>query len=445
MLIPDKVAKRGALIFAEPDRGSQPIFLRYVLFVLWYRRYMIVTAVSVTLLVALVYLICAPARYTATTAMVLETKRSPVVQNEVIVEPQVDDAAVESHVETIKSENVAAAVIKRLKLTEDPEFRFRGIIIALQRWLSNGADDKTAESDEETLRTAIGNLEKGLLVTRIPHSYVVEIAYTSLVPKKAAAIANAIADVYVEDQRQAKFELTKRARLWLEQGIAELRTKATEAFESVQNFKSQNNLLIGSDNKLAMDFELEQLTQSLAKARAATTSARSRLAEIEAVLSTRSNDYGLPDRTVADALSSPVITKLQEEYLEKEKRAVEYASRYGMNHESVIKLRSEMANLKNGIREEVERIAETYKTDLKVAQSGEQAIEKRLTEVFQNNSGNRQAQVKLRELETAANTYRSLYKDFLDRYTQTEAPILRFEDGAAYFGSTPLGRVPAFF
>src|SRR5262249_11478780 len=56
--------------------------------------------------------------------------------------------------------------------------------------------------------------------------------------------------------------------------------------------------------------------------------------------------------------------------------------------------------------------------DLKVARAREETIEKRLTEVFQNNSKNRQSQVKLQELETAATTYRSAYEDFLNRYNQ---------------------------
>jgi polysaccharide biosynthesis transport protein len=286
MLSPNKVAKSGELILAEHNYGSQSNSLRYVLFVLWHRRYTIIAAASATLFAALVYVFFAQPRYTAMTTMIIDTKQPPAVQNQVIVEA--DDAAVESDVETVKSENVAAAVIKKLKLTEDPEFRAKGGIIAtLQRWFSNGAAAKTANSEEEALRAAIGIFDNGLKVERVPKSYVVQISYTSLDPKKAATIANAIADAYIEDQLQAKFDLTKRARMRLQQGIAELRTHATEAFKSTQDFKSQNNLVISADGKLAMDIELEQPTDSLAKSRAETTLAQSRLAQIEAVLSTR--------------------------------------------------------------------------------------------------------------------------------------------------------------
>jgi polysaccharide biosynthesis transport protein len=433
MLGPDNATKGGGPLVAKQDRGSQPIFSRHVFFVLWYRRFTIIAAISATLLAALVFLIFAPVRYTATTTMVLDTDQPPTAQNEIKAEPRVDDAAMESHVETIKSENVVVPVIKKLKLMEDPEFQ--ELTFDPQRWFSNGAAYDAAGSEEKALRTAIDIFKKRLLVTRIPHSYVVDIDYTSLDPKKSALIANAIAEAYIEEQLQAKLDVNKRARLWLQQRIAELRAQATAAFESIQNFKSQTNLLVGSDGKSAMDVELQQLTESLAKARAETTLAQSRLANIEAVLSTQSSGDGLPDSSVGDALSSPVITKLQQQYFDDEKIAIAYASRYGSNHQSVLKLRSEMANLKLLIREEMKRIAETYKSDLKVAQAREQAIDTRLTEVFHNAGGNRQEQVKLRELESAANTYRLIYEDFLNRHTQavqqqsfpsTEARVITF-------------------
>ena len=42
-----------------------------------------------------------------------------------------------------------------------------------------------------------------------------------------------------------------------------------------------------------------------------------------------------------------------------------------------------------------------------------------MTEVFQKSASTRQSQVRLRELETAANTYRSIYETFLSRFTQS--------------------------
>src|SRR6202000_3406298 len=93
--------------------------------------------------------------------------------------------------------------------------------------------------------------------------------------------------------------------------------------------------------------------------------------------------------------------------------------RYGADHQAVKNLRADMRNLQNSIWDEVSRIAESYKSELHIAQSQEAAIDNRMTDVFQKSGATRQSQVRLRELETAANTYRGIYETFLSRFTQS--------------------------
>src|ERR1044072_6898415 len=71
----------------------------------------------------LAYLAITPARYTAQADMIIDTKRVSWSQSEMATENRsVDDPAVESEIETTKSEKVALNVIRRLLLNEDPEF-----------------------------------------------------------------------------------------------------------------------------------------------------------------------------------------------------------------------------------------------------------------------------------------------------------------------------------
>ena len=108
-----------------------------------------------------------------------------------------------------------------------------------------------ADQADETLRTAIERFEKGLRVTRTAlRSYVVEIAYTSLDHKRAASIANATAEAYIEDQLKAKYDVANRASTWMRQRITEMRPQVAEAFQAIQDFKSRNNLIVSRDGKL---------------------------------------------------------------------------------------------------------------------------------------------------------------------------------------------------
>ena len=277
-------------------------------------------------------------------------------------------------------------------------------------------------------------------------SYIEQIAYTSLDPSKAAKIANAFADAYIEDQLQAKFEATHRASVWLEQRIGELRKQASDAYKEVQDFKSQNGIIIGVDGKLASEVELDQLGVSLAKARAETSQAKAKLDRIQRVLALRPDpskeSLDIPDPIVTDALSNPVITKLRQQFLDDQNKESEWSARYGVDHQAARNLRAEMAALQRAIWDEISRIAESYKSEVQIAKAQEESIDKRMNEVFQQSGSTRQSQVRLRELETAANTYRNIYETFLSRFTQSvqQQSFPSTEARVVTYASAPPGR-----
>src|ERR1700704_3739352 len=64
-----------------------------------------------------------PSRLPAKADMIIDTKRVTWTQSEMASDNRtLEDASVESEIETTKSEKVAETVIRRLHLTEDPEF-----------------------------------------------------------------------------------------------------------------------------------------------------------------------------------------------------------------------------------------------------------------------------------------------------------------------------------
>src|SRR5450631_3250288 len=386
-----------------------------------WRLIALVTGLSIVL--GATYVALSPSKYTAQADMIIDTKRVTWTQTEMASENRtVEDASVESEIETTKSEKVAEAVIRHLHLTEDPEFVGSGPGLRRRIFsLFKLAGPEQEPSNDELVQRALATVKDNLRVTRLGRSYIEQIAYTSLDRNKAAKIANAFADAYIEDQLQAKFEATRRASAWLEQRIGELRQQASDAYKAVQDFKSENSIIIGVDGKLASEVELDQLGIALAKARADTSQARAKLDRISRVLEQRSDkeSFNIPDPVVTDALSNPVITKLRQQFLDDQNKESEWSARYGSDHTAARNLRAEMAALQRAIWDEISLIAESYKSELQIAKSQEESIDKRMGEVFQKSATTRQSQVRLRELETAANTYRGIYETFLTRFTQS--------------------------
>jgi succinoglycan biosynthesis transport protein ExoP len=387
------------------------------------REWRLVSAVTAFfILLGATYVVVAPNRYTARTDMIIDTKKIVWVQSEMTSESRgVDDAAVESEMETTRSEKVAGAVVRRLHLTEDPEFVGSGPGLGHRLLSLLGLATVGKPTEDDLLRDALATLSSNLRVSRLGRSYHEEIAYTSLDPAKAAKIANAFAQAYIDDQLEAKFGATQRASEWLQQRIGELRQQASDAYKAVQDFKSAQNIMIGPDGKLSNDVELDQLGVALAKARADASQAQAKLDRITGILEQRSKrpDINIPDPIVTDALSNPVITKLRQQFLEDQNKMTEWSAKYGANHSAVQNLRTDMMTIQSSIWDEVSRIAESYKSEYQITKSQEESIDRRMTEVFQKSAATRQSQVRLRELETAATSYRNIYETFLSRFTQS--------------------------
>src|ERR1700733_13038518 len=70
-----------------------------------------------------IYLISAPPLFTAHTSIIIDARKVQLFQQQSILgDIPVDSAGVESQLGILKSEQIALSVIKKLHLTDDPEF-----------------------------------------------------------------------------------------------------------------------------------------------------------------------------------------------------------------------------------------------------------------------------------------------------------------------------------
>src|ERR1700682_1979605 len=81
-----------------------------------------------SLVLGLVYLITAPARYTSHSMLLIDSSKLRVLQQQQapVGDTPLDTAQVETQVEILKSENIGLSVLKDMHLTEDPGFVGKG-------------------------------------------------------------------------------------------------------------------------------------------------------------------------------------------------------------------------------------------------------------------------------------------------------------------------------
>ena len=377
----------------------------------------IVLLFSLSVICGAVYLSVSPPKYLAQAQLLLDTKKSQQFQQQTLVgdNSPIDSSAVESELEVLKSENIATAVIKDLRLTSDQEFVQRtGIVATILGYLW-----PTAQTEFELQQRAYNTFRSRLTAKRIGFTYVVDIGFLSGTPDRASQIVNATADAYISEQLEAKYQVTRRASGWLQDRIQELRQQASAAERAVLDFKKANNI-VDTGGRLIGEQQLAELNSQIVISRAATAEARARLNRISEITKTDISDIdnvlSSPDAAVTDALRNDVISKLRSEYLGLANKEAIYSVKLGRDHLMVVNLRNQMFEIRRSILDEVKRIQETFKSDYEIAMAREQSIASSLTEAVSQNQSTNQAQISLKDLDSKAQTFRALHDNFVQRY-----------------------------
>jgi succinoglycan biosynthesis transport protein ExoP len=402
---------------AEPGLGES-ISAAYR--ILWRQFFVIIVFALIGTMCGIIYLWITPPIYTAQAEILFDRTNRPIVQKQSIFEDAPFDLGFfESQIKILQSEGIALAVIKKLDLMKDPEFvgSGEGLFGSIADYFSRFFLPEFPRSESELEQQAVRVFLQKIEAKRIGATFFIGISFRSNNPNRAAQIANAIADAYVADQMESKYEAARRANEWLRGRLEDLRRQASADEQAVNSYKSDNKI-VSAGATLIGEQTLTELNSALVSARAKTSEALARLDRIEAVLRMGSPDAPL-DATVSDALSSPIITTLRQEYLALVNTEAEYSARYGKNHESVINLRNKIRDTLTSISSELRRLAETSKSEFLIAKKRQDDSERELASTVSQSQATNRAQVTLRDLESAAQSSRSLHNLLEQRFLES--------------------------
>jgi polysaccharide biosynthesis transport protein len=421
---PSALVEEGGLthdVAYSTERSPAELFAIVIGFI---RRQFLValSVVPLTIGLALVYLFTTPPLYSAAARIIIDTGRLEVLPHSILGGDPLNMVMVDSHLEILKSENFALSIIKNLHLTDDPEFvePSRGLIGIARKVISSLKSNKNEPKSElELTRRALLEFEDRLTVTRVGITYVIEIKFQSINPDRAAQIANAVADAFIVDQLESKYQTIRRATAWLQDRLNELRGQASTAERAVIDYKTKNNI-VDTGGHLINEQQLAEINTALIHAHAAKAEAQARLDRVTEILRVDDPDpAAAATGTVAEAIQSPIITQLRQQYLDLAQREALLSNRYGNNHLAVVNFRNRMHEIRRSIVDELKRIAQAYKSDSEIANARENSLEKSLAAAVTGSQTTNKAQIELRQLESAAQTYRALYDNFQQRYTDS--------------------------
>jgi polysaccharide biosynthesis transport protein len=384
------------------------------------RRYLLIlTGLLLSVPLGALYLYTTPASYTASAVMMIEPRKGPL--ESLVGSTMPDSAWIDSQSIALKSLNVASYVVKQLRLADDPEFVRSGVewfdkLLARLGW----GEDPEPKTEAERVGAAIKAFNNGLDIRRIGQSYMMRIDFRSQNNEQATRIANTVIDAYIFDQLNGKYQAYRRAGDWLQERLQALREQAAAAERAVIEFKSKNNI-VAAGGALMNEKELSEISAGSVSARVNASELQNRLERIRAVRKAYQQDKPTSaeqDESVSEALNSGIITKLRTQYLDLVNREADWSARYGKNHNAVVNLRNQIQDIRRSIYQELGRIEETVKSDYEIAKKRQADFDNSLAKLISQSTETNQAQITLFTLDAAAKSYRRLYDNFLQRYTE---------------------------
>lgn len=330
------------------------------------------TALAVVVLTALVLFRLTPL-YSAKSLVMLDQRQNKVEDVEAVLSGlPTDPTSIENQVQILRSRNLLSRVIDKQHLMDDPEFGpgqpslLSAAVYFLNplHWFPSSVTTKTDTEKLLGQRNAVIDRLLGTeTVAAQGRSSAILITFNSADANKAAAICNAIADAYVEDQLEAKFDATQKATQWLAERIQELSAQVQTADAAVQEYKAEKGLTETVNGTSLVDQQMADLNGQL-------ITARSDLAEKEAryarVLQLQKTGHA---EDVTQAVESPLISTLRGQETDLLRQEADLTSKYGPRHPKMLDLESQKRNLQAKIAEEVQRVVQTVGNDAAIARA----------------------------------------------------------------------------
>ena len=260
--------------FGKYDRYSSPpaeTNVREYLYVILKRKWLILSLVLVVTSLVTIQVYRQPSIYEAGTTIRIESKPAPVLSTgQVVINAPADPNFWGTQLKLLQNPSLARQVVLSLDLQKNPAFlggqAQSSVFASLKRIFSreraatppaqNPAADQTISADEMKERQLtpeeLATLEPyedaiigGETVEPIIGTSLVTIKYQHTDPALAQRIANTLADVFVQNNRERQESGTSKAEISLAQEIAKVQDKIHKEQDGLYAFAKEHDLPLG--------------------------------------------------------------------------------------------------------------------------------------------------------------------------------------------------------
>ncbi|HEX4286658.1 MAG TPA: polysaccharide biosynthesis tyrosine autokinase [Terracidiphilus sp.] len=336
----------------------------------------------------------------------------------------------------ILSDNTGLGVIEQLNLEADAPYAIPAASSSdMQQQLQQ---ERFLPLDQAPLRRehALRVFRSGLRVNLIKGTRLLTITFTDTDPKRAASIANAIVEAYMNESTRARFQASSKTSTWLSGQLTDLKRKVEESQARVDAFQRQyglaGTLAITPDGKTSEPANNVAVARLVELNRNLTSAEIERIAREAVYTISQTQDpevvVGIGSGPLAASLgaNSPLspgsadlalLQHLQQQLAQVAIQRATAGTKYGQKNPAMHQLQNEQESIETQIRAELDHIRSRAQSDLRLAVLDEQGIRNQIAQQEQAVNQVTAKTDQLLLLEEEARSSRAIYQDL---YTKLE-------------------------
>ena len=365
------------------------------------RWWVAVLVLLLTVVVTLAVALNLPKYYTATSAMVVDSKPDPV--SAMMYGGMASQLFMATQVDVIQSDRVAARVVRNLKLAENSQVR--------AQWLE-------ATKGQGSIETWLAEtFQKNMSVKPSPQSSVLNLSYKSVDPRFASALANAFVQAYLETNLELRVDPAKQYSAFFDDRSKEARERLEAAQAKLSSYQKTKGI-VATDERLDIEnSRLSELSSQLVMLQAVSSESGSRQAAAQGASG---------DRT-QEVLSSGLVSGLTAEMLRSEAKLQEMSERLGDKHPQVVEAKANIASLRSKIDSETKRVTSGVGVSANINRQRvaevRAALEAQRQKMLTMKGQRDESSVLVRDVETAQRAYDAVVARFNQSSLESQATL----------------------
>jgi polysaccharide biosynthesis transport protein len=317
--------------------------------------------------------------------------------------------------ELLQSRGLAEKVVRNLELMEDPQFNPGA---AAGR---DGGSAATAEDDEAMLGALADGLRGGLSVEPVRNTQLVRLSYRSSSPDRAAKVANAFAEAFIDMGVEDRYTTAGKASSFLASQIETLKAEIQDREAQLQAFNRRSDIVTLEPGSNPVLQRLETLNVGYMESKKYRIEKESAYNELLAS----------PREAVADSLSAGLVSDMRADLLRLEREYETKLKTYKPEFPDMVALKAQIEtqrkNLAKLVEETFDKARNTAQAAYQTAVRQEASLKGELEDLKSEAIDQSSAAVEYTNLRVEVETRRDLLDELLRKQSETEVAV-RLQD-----------------